>query len=321
MGVWTEREIGHGDDAEPLLLHQVRRDEGLIGVFDGSGGSGAATAYRSGDGVDRSGAWVGSRVARAAVESWFCAQLRAGCSFEPESLRVHLGTMLGQMRPATRSKISGSARRELPTTVAVARYQRREHVVTCQILWAGDSRVYLLTPGAGLQALSRDHTVETDALHQLLQDPPMTNVASADRDFYIDCAELVVDTPCVLLCATDGFFGYVDTPADLEVHLLQALRDSASELEWAKGLVGRVRSYTGDDASLSLVGLGFPGFAALRDQFAERTSVVFDRYAPGAHRDVASRGDPEFGRWRDEAWAAYRYGYERLMPPPRTEVR
>ncbi len=81
---------------------------------------------------------------------------------------------------------------------------------------------------------------------------------------------------------------------------------SPNELEWAAGLVNRVRAYTGDDASLSLVDLGFPDFAGLRDQFAGRTHEVLGRYTLGPRGYAVSRGGPEFGRWRREAWEAYR---------------
>lgn len=104
-------------------------------------------------------------------------------------------------------------RRHLPTTLAALRYNVREDSVECEALWAGDSRAYVLTADAGLRALTRDHTDEQDTLAQLVQDPQMTNAVCADRHFEVQShAWTFTGEPCVLLCATDGFFGYVHTP-------------------------------------------------------------------------------------------------------------
>ncbi|RAY16039.1 serine/threonine protein phosphatase [Actinomadura craniellae] len=314
VGVWTERRPGHGEDAEPLLVHHVPTGEGVAGVFDGSGGSGSAFAYESPGGTPRSGAWVGARVARAGVESWFRDGVGRSAEFDAESLRGRLDVALTGMRPHRRGKLVGSARKDLPTTMAVVRYRLDGRRAECQALWAGDSRAYVLSPRAGLQALTRDHTVETDALEQLLQDPPLTNVLCAGGRFEVDSRALLLDLPCVLVCATDGFFGYVDTPAHFECHLLGALQDSADAAEWARLLAERVSAYTADDASLSLVGLGYRDFRQLRRSFGPRARAVLGRYWGDAAR--TGRSHTELRRWRLEAWDDYRLGYESRMPPP-----
>ncbi|MEK8170925.1 lipopolysaccharide kinase InaA family protein [Streptomyces sp. M19] len=136
-------------------------------------------------------------------------------------------------------------------------------------------------PGTGLHALTRDHTVEEDALVQLRQDPPMTNVVCADRPFEVAAhppdraGELSL--PCVLLTATDGFFGYVHTPAHFEWVLLRSLMGARNVAEWAGYLAGTVRAYSADDASLSLAALGYADFRALRAAFepASRICAAF----------------------------------------------
>lgn len=184
--------------------------------------------------------------------------------------------------------------------MAALRYRRRGGTVECRALWAGDSRAYLLTPGAGLQALTRDHTDEADALEQLLQDPPMTNVICADRPFRVDQADTEIPLPCVLVCATDGFFGYVDTPAHVDCHLLRELRDARDAADWADLLCARVTGYTGDDASLSLVAIGYRDFEHLRDAFSRRTNEVLRAHWPDGPRPT----EPEFRSWRSR-WAWY----------------
>ncbi|QXJ26548.1 serine/threonine protein phosphatase [Actinomadura graeca] len=314
VGVWTERLRGRGEDAEPLLVHHVPTGEGIAAVFDGSGGSGSAAALELPAGRPRSGAWVGARVARTAAESWFHATVaeagRGGRHGHPAALEERMTGLLTPMRSGRSSRLVGNIRRELPTTMAAVRYRRGERRVGLRALWAGDSRAYVLSPWAGLQALTRDHTAETDALEQLVQDPPMTNVICADRPFRIDEAAAEFDLPCVLVCATDGFFGYVDTPAHFEWHVLHALREARDAAEWADLLCAAVAAYTADDASLAVVALGYRGFEDLRGCFARRADTVARAYWLGRER----QGDPGFREWRHRTWRAYRPDYERRIP-------
>ncbi|MGP3968067.1 serine/threonine protein phosphatase [Streptomyces sp. 6N223] len=322
MTVWTERRPGHGEDAEPLAAYHLPTRDGLLAVFDGSGGSGAAPAWRG-----HSNAWAGARAARLAAECWF-QSLVTGAAPQPkdtpkdapEELRGWLRRVLAAVprdSRVRRSKLTGTMRRALPTTMAAIHYHLAEDSVRTRALWAGDSRAYVLLPGTGggLRRLTRDDTVEDDALAQLRQDPPMTNVICAGRDFTVNAhqPDRPFPLPCVLLAATDGFFGYVHTPAHFERLLLQTLWSAGSMAEWAKHLRERVQPITADDASLSLVALGFDDddFGALHAAFAERRDQLTDPYwdAP------LGRGEDALRRWQDETWNAYRTSYELLMPP------
>ncbi|GII95471.1 PP2C family protein-serine/threonine phosphatase [Sinosporangium siamense] len=313
IGIWTERVPGGGEDAEPLLEHHLPSGAGIVGVFDGSGGSGSATAFESRDGTPRSGAWVGSHVARAGVVSWFRRHIAGDGRLGPDSLQRHLAALLAVMRPAARSKLTGTILRELPSTMAVVHYARRGGGrVICRAMWAGDSRAYTLSPGRGLQALTRDHTVESDTLQQLLRDPPLTNVLNASGHFTVDFRQVELELPCVLLCATDGLSGYVATPAHFEYHLLESLQAARDEHEWAARLAAQVAAGSGDDASLSLVALGYPDLGSLRQAFACRTEHLWSRY----WRDRPSLGDPlaAVRLWQERTWGDYRGFYEELMP-------
>ncbi|MEU8365028.1 hypothetical protein AB0C27_54335 [Nonomuraea sp. NPDC048882] len=337
VGVWTERRDGRGEDAEPLFAHRFAAAEGIVGVFDGLGGSGAGAACELRDGTRRSGAWVGSRLVRSGVLSWFmdgaartafadgearetatdgAAQktaqktARKTVADETESLRTRLVEVLADVPAPPRGKIVSRMRRWLPTTMAAAHYRLGGEQAECRVLWAGDSRAYALSRGGGLQALTRDHTDETDSLQQLVQDPPMTNVICADQEFTIEEHVLLLPLPCVLVCATDGFFGYVETPAHFECHLLSTMRAAADEREWAERLARQVSGYTADDASLSLAALGYAGFAELRESFAPRSLEMEAHYPlvrPPAEDAVARE-------WRARTWEDYRPDYERLMP-------
>ncbi|MEU9981619.1 serine/threonine protein phosphatase [Streptomyces sp. NPDC050856] len=336
LSVWTERVPGRGEDADPLVAHHWDSGQGLLAVFDGSGGSGAAPVWQAPDGESRTGAWVGARVARLATDCWFREVATGGEPEGPESLREYLQYFLASA-PQRRSKIGGTMRRQLPTTLAAVHYRMSEdHSLELHALWAGDSRAYLLRPETGLQVLTRDHTRESDALELLRTDPPMTNLVCADRDFLIGTQRLTLPAqPCVLVTATDGFFGYVHTPADFEYVLLHTLHLAHNEGEWADLLRREVQGYTADDASLALLALSHGGFGALRGNFAARYAQVTDRYVRTRPRGL-DRPAPDTGvlrsgpgdaaslparvrAWQDETWHAYRAGYETYLPPATEE--
>ncbi|MGW3208824.1 serine/threonine protein phosphatase [Streptomyces sp. NPDC001135] len=337
VSVWTEQVPGRGEDAEPFIAHHEAGDQGMLAVFDGSGGAGAAPVWQASDGESRTGAWVGARVARLATDHWFHDVAAEGEPATPETLRTYLQFFL-RYAPQRRSKISGTMRRQLPTTLAAVHYRlvrgSSEPELELRSLWAGDSRAYVLRPDAGLQVLTRDHTRESDALELLRTDPPMTNLVCADRDFEIAGQRLFHPFPCVLVAATDGFFGYVHTPADFENLLLSTLHDAGTVEEWADLVRRAVQACTADDASLALVALGYHGFQDLRERFTTRLEELTERYvrtrprgldrlAPaggGAGPDPAAAEDPadlpaRVRAWQDSTWHAYRPGYETHLPP------
>lgn len=314
MGVWTEKRAGLGEDAEPLLLHNGPESTGLIAVFDGVGGAGSSSAGTSHHGNNRTGAWVASRIARAATEEWFNETFARPDLHTPDSLRSHLAKRLAEGRPSGARKILGSMRRELPSTVAALRYTATIKSVRWTALWAGDSRAFLLRGGLGLQQLTIDDSGAGDALAALIDDPPMTNYACADKPFTVNTSEGESSLPALLLCATDGFFGYVDTPAAFEYILLSTM-DAAHDLaDWCARVGEAVMQYSSDDATLSMLAFGWRDFLEMCDHFGPRLHVVeAEHYEPVRQ----SRGDrAAFTASRDRSWALYREFYEQRLPPP-----
>ncbi len=325
VSVWTERVPGRGEDAEPFVAHHWSTGQGLLAVFDGSGGAGAAPAWQAPDGTSRTSAWVGARTARLATECWFHDVTRDRQEVEPQSLHSYLKYFLDKA-PQRHSKIGGTMRRQLPTTLAGVHYQVAvgEAEVELRPLWAGDSRAYAMLPESGLHVLTRDHTRENDALELLRSDPPMTNLVCADRDFAIDTHNVVLPLPCVLVAATDGFFGYVHTPADFEHLLLRTLQQAGSATEWAHLLRREVESFTADDASLALTTLGYASFDDLRSRFTTRLERLTDQQSQGRPSVLTATPDPaadpyetaaRVKAWQDQSWQAYRHDYESYLPP------
>ena len=312
VGVWTEKKPGLGEDAEPLLLHNWAKHRGIAAVFDGAGGAGAASAGITQAGTERTHAWIASRAVRGLVEEWFVDTRRPGPSPSDE-LRELLATGLGELRGGSVRKIVGSMRRELPTTLAAVAYRVRNAHIEWNVLWAGDSRTFLLSARDGLQQLSVDDTAADDALVLLVDDPVMTNMVCADRSFEINVARGESPMPCLLVAATDGFFGYVNTPAEAEHVLLDTLMAAESVDHWAMLLAETVGSYTGDDSSLAIVAFGFADIVELRSAFQRRNGVLATEHVAPMRR--AADADREtFVAARAESWRRYRSDYERRMP-------
>lgn len=303
LSVWTERIADRGEDADPLVLAHRPSTRGLVAVFDGVGGAGRAAAGRTPGRVERTQAWIASRRLRGLVEEWFV-------SGEPHDRLQPLVAARLAADVRTRTRMRGTIAREFPSTLAALDFRRQGGWVSWDVLWAGDSRCYLATPHDGLQQLSKDDVDGTDALELLLQDPPMTNMVCADREFALNRWQGREQQPCVLLAATDGFFGYVDTPALFE-HLLWDTLGAAVDLRsWAESLIRRVTAYTGDDASLALVGLGFRDFAELREAFRHRAGFLRVTHEERL-RGIA--GD-RFTAARADSWRDYRPAYEQRWP-------
>ncbi|MFG2648344.1 serine/threonine protein phosphatase [Streptomyces sp. NPDC048436] len=313
VGVWTERVSGRGEDAEPFIAHHLETQQGLIAVFDGSGGAGSAPVRQTPDGGTQTGAWVGSRVARLATDCWFHDVVTRDELDTGELLRDYMDHFHKAI-PLRRSKIVGRMRRQLPTTLAAIRYHvNADKTLEAKALWAGDSRAYLLLPDSGLHVVTRDHTEETDALALLRSDPPMTNSICADREFTIDTEPMTLPLPAVLLAATDGFFGYVHTPAEFEYNLLHTLTRAQNADDWARLIRDNVQSYTADDASLALVALGYPDFSHLQSAFRRRHADM--KQLMGNGRPQKTDQASQIRAWQDATWRDYRAGYETYLPP------
>jgi hypothetical protein len=304
IAVCAERVEDRGEDADPLVLFQRSAARGLLGVFDGVGGAGRALAGRDARGVDRTQAWLASRRARGLVEEWFAG----GCHDELDELLASRIAAGG----GRRSRMRGSIHREYPTTFAGLTFDVDDREVRWTVRWAGDSRCYL-ADRTGLQQLSVDDVHGGDALESLTQDPPMTNLVCAGRAFWINRVAGHARLPCLLICATDGFFGYVDTPAQFECLLWETLRSAQEPRHWSALLAERIQPSTGDDASLALVALGYRGFGELKRDLRERAESLAIEHAQPMSRVPAADG-AALAVARAQSWARYRPAYERRLP-------
>ena len=316
VAVWTEKKKGRGEDAPPTAIFQRHSGRGVIAVYDGVGGAGARPVGRTPepDGREVSGAFLASRLAHFALEDWFFRTAADRSVTDPGTLDRDLDAGMEQTGVLPNPKITGTMVRHLPTTLAAIEYQALGNRLDVVARWAGDSRAYLLQEREGLGAITRDDTQDSDALALLINDQPMNNMISADRPVQVHSCHGEIRLPVILICATDGFFNYVRTPAHFEYVLLDTMLEAQDLQSWATGLMQRVQGYSGDDASLVAVSFGYPTFEAMQHAFRPRHAHLNKNFAQKGIDEIDAVRDREhFVAVRQDCWDEYRYGYERFM--------
>ena len=317
----------HGEDSDPILRDGP--DLGLAAVFDGMGGAGG-TVYETDDGP-RSGAYLASRIAQRVVEQHLLGLLTPerplpGASTAAElhdAVTAALQEALAELH-APASRLRSRLIRALPTTMALGALQRAEPdggAWSCHVLWAGDSRVYVLTAN-GLQQLSSDDLRDPgDAMANLQHDSVISNALSADTEFVINHRRVELESPFILICATDGCFGYLRTPMHFEALLLGTLAEAAGEQDWSLRLQDAISEVTGDDASLAAIGVG-GDLSAMQRLLAPRLREVVEQYttpidglADEVARAEAALAELQRRRTDDMAarWQRYRIGYDQAL--------
>lgn len=325
---------GQGEDADPIL-ENGRHQVGLVAVFDGMGGAGG-TVYQTPDGP-RTGAYLASRAARQAVAQRIGDMVNLGSALDgpraAEDLRrcveEALTARLAELQ-APRSSLRSKLLRALPTTMALAlvrRHESDEQTWTCELWWAGDSRVYAMDPAGGAHQLTIDDIRDQgDALANLGDDSIVSNAMSADTPFEIRYRSVELSSPFLLIAATDGCFGYFRSPMHFEHLILAALLDAPDTESWSTAVQEQITAITGDDASMALLGAGadHDGFRTL---FAERLTTVANRWVQpidqltteidrlAAELDALRERQSELTA---DLWAGYKPDYVRDLGEPAT---
>ena len=337
--IYHENEPDHGEDAKPILLLSPGSDTdavwGVVGVFDGMGGAGAHQ-YETESRVLRTGAFIASRAARDAVQAYF----RDGPRYrdlKDEAKRLQMlstelhNTMSKALEAVSASLPSGSTQlagklvRTLPTTAALFLFEvaNENDGITWYSFGAGDSRCYLLTKAHGLQQVTRDDLKsEGDALHNLLDDSPISNCVNASEPFEIKTNSGALSSPAVIIAATDGCFDYYQSPAHFEHALLSTLQVSSSYDDWRCRLTVAFVDITGDDVSMALVCIGCRRFCELQDELRERLEYVVQEHVQPlndllderkALERMCKRGHQTYQETRLGLWDKYRATYEMAL--------
>lgn len=311
------------DNGEDSWFCALGETSAIVAAFDGSGGLGAKK-YRNFSG--KTGAYIGARIVSGAAGDWYHTADTQGRIAE-EGFRsfpdyVRRGYALAKARIDERIRVSGSMTREFPTTAAAAVLTLVDEKggplgshgrfdCKLQVLWAGDSRVYLLDP-SGLIQVTRDDLDEMDAYRNITSDGVMNNVVAADGQTIFHTGSITLESPFLVFAATDGCFGYTRTPMEFEYLILSAMAQAWTPEEFRRILYESMEARAEDDFALCFMAAGFGSFAQMKKIFASRKGQLEEKYIRPLEELRGS--DREASRELEkELWEEYRTGYERLL--------
>lgn len=297
-----EAREGYGEDC---WCYGYCGNSGMIAVFDGCGGSGAMCHEEY---AGHSQAYMASRLCAGATYEWMQNTFPAGDRL-PSTLESTLQACLQANAPQQETGgITIRGLRTLPSTMAAAQLRpgRKGTIELCP-LWAGDSRVYLLD-ATGLAQLSVDDSNQPDPMEGLYDDGTLTNLLSADRPVRLNMRRLSLRQPFLVLAATDGCYGYVSTPMELEGMILHTLLESESAAQWESNLQKLIASYAGDDHTMVLASFGYGSFRGLKQALTGRYRLLRERYL-----EQVWQAPWEDRRLRRTLWADYRVNYMKYI--------
>ena len=280
----------------------------ILGSFDGCGGLGSRVY---GEFQGKSGAYLSSRLASGAICDWY---MNKATEAIPGSQEIITGMREYLMKnydtcesmTGTGLKIKGSMVRKLPTTAAIAlASEHGEQAIGIDVVWAGDSRVYMLN-SKGLVQLSEDDLDDVDPFINLSSDAVLTNVLSSDGNFVLHHKAYEFEMPCIIISATDGCFGYLTSPMEFEYLLLNAIESTNSPIELRQKLQEEIVDITGDDSTLGFMSFGYGSFEDMKNDFIGRKYDLEKKYIDEINRN---RGSVDL----KSMWQEYRASYERYL--------
>jgi len=280
-----------GEDAPPINISSTNECRSLIAVFDGLGGSGSSLYDE--DGITHTGAYIASRQVRETIFTYFKDQMEND-EFEISSelienlkqqIKKELEDKLKKQKFG-QSKLKSSLIRTFPTTLALAITNQKQDNIEIDLLWAGDSRVYILSPKEGLVQVTKDDLkIDNDPFENIENDSPLSNMIHLDDEFTINHTKQKFEPPFFIIAATDGCFGYFPTPMHFENLLIDDLSSSNDENEWKEKITSDLKLVSGDDFSLSLsyIGKDTPNFEAIKTLFRNRQEDLYREYMKDIH--------------------------------------
>ena len=296
------------ENGEDSYVFSVNDNIGMLGVFDGCGGIGSRK-YSEYD--NKSGAYIAARAASGVTMEWFqqiCIDKGSVVGNDADELKEKLKNRLrckldGLETGTGSSALRGSLSKSFPTTASLILFEVRGKSICSSFIWAGDSRGFVLSSDGLCQITRDDIEGNGDALTNLSTDSKLTNLVSANEDFLLHSRTVSCDTPAVFITATDGCFGYFQTPMEFEFMLLESLKYAKSIEQWKNNLESNIRKFTADDYTIGIAVCGYNKFKNLKKTFASRYAFLNDNYI--------SKLDLNNAEIKQALWEEYKKTYYR----------
>ena len=159
----------------------------------------------------------------------------------------------------------------LPTTLVSIRYNETNN--TIDVIWAGDSRAYILTKNGLFQLSNDDEDLSGKMTNNFSYD--RVNITLNVKTYKI--SDFTDDNKFVLLCSSDGFFdifGENDYLYD-EYMLLHFINKNENIIDAAKEMKQTfTEKYLGDDITVSYDAFGFNSYEDLKSYFSDRYNFI-----------------------------------------------
>lgn len=165
-----------------------------------------------------------------------------------------------------------------PTTLSSALYIQDGEKSKILAIWAGDSRVYVLSPTKGLQLLSLDDATNADT--EMKSSSEMNNCISAGNPFRLNYSLLEMEEPGIVFCCSDGCFDYLLSPLHFEWLLLQTILSCVPEVSvdnlgesFANSVCDSLYQSIGDDTTMAGIIYKINSTKELKSAFSPRMAL------------------------------------------------
>ena len=223
------------------VFHENERDGGMDAgisgehyaiVFDGLGGTGGITCRDAEGRIWTEAKVAANAAARAAQETirdnWNAWNLQLDPTI-PGRAEAVAHRLRDEIRSAIDARLAQEALRwnkegevrSLPTTIAGwVTFPQQDGKLLAVMLWAGDSRCYIVDE-ARMRQMSEDDSIVAegeDMMSEILsqESPSMSNIIGIRRDYHISCKPMLISGPALLFACTDGMYNSVQSPMHLE---------------------------------------------------------------------------------------------------------
>lgn len=269
-------------------------------------------------GSEHTKAYVASRIVSSVVELYLANHLSTD-DITTEDLKEVIVRRLKEEQekfpPQTKSMLRSKLVREYPTTMALVTLTKGDNGIRIDSYWAGDSHCYLWTKKGFFQISKDDLEEDNDPMENLRNDAAISNCICADRDFQINHMQIELSKePVAIISATDGCFGYFPTPMHFEDMLKRCLRQAKDEDDWKNRVLKRIQEVSGDDTSLSIIGVGFESFGKFKNIMTAQSVSCVGKIREmesniSSQKEKLSKMQSEYEQTIKCGWQSYKQKY------------